>query len=77
MIFYNTFYYSLNIYFMTVEESKTVKIGDLVKLKSGSPTMLVEEIKLPLFDCLLWDESRLDVKRVGNIDYGLLELVTK
>ena len=51
---------------MTVEESKTVKIGDLVKLKSGSPTMLIENLDLPTFDCVLWDESKLDLKRINK-----------
>ena len=60
---------------MTLEESKSVKIGDLVKLKSGSPTMLIEKIDIPVFDCILWDESKLDIKRVTDIDYGILELI--
>lgn len=62
---------------MTVEESKAVKIGDTVKLKSGSPVLVVETINLPEFGCALWDETKLDIKKVHPIDYGLLELVNK
>ena len=60
---------------MTQEELKELKIGDLVKLKSGSPRMIVDKIENHLVSCVLWDEQKLQLKMVDNMDYAFLELI--
>lgn len=60
---------------MTQEELKELKIGDLVKLKSGSPRMIVDKIENNLISCVLWDEQKIQLKMIDNIDYAFLELI--
>ena len=60
---------------MTQEELKELQIGNLVKLKSGSPRMMVDKVENHLVSCVLWDEQNLKLKFVDNMDYAFLELI--
>lgn len=60
---------------MTQDELKELKIGDLVKLKSGSPRMMVDKVESHLVSCVIWDEANLKTKFVDNMDYAFLELI--
>ena len=60
---------------MTQEELKELKIGDLVKLKSGSPRMMVDKIEHNFISCILSDEQNFKPKFIDNLDYAFLELI--
>ncbi len=63
---------------MTVEESKTLKTGDIVKLNSGSPEMTIFEIQNNLLYLIYWDATNgLIHQTKGGFDYSLFTKVDK
>lgn len=54
-----------------------LQIGDLVKLKSGSPTLTVFEVEHNMLNCYYWDYDAKDDKRIKHTGLFDFELFTK
>jgi uncharacterized protein YodC (DUF2158 family) len=57
---------------MTKEAFQALQVGDTVRLKSGSPALLVEKIEGDIVHCILWDEAKLQVSSAGAVNYIFL-----
>lgn len=61
---------------MTVAESKTVKIGDVVRFNSGGSKMTVTQVENNMLAVVYFDLAGI-IQSKGGLDYALFTLVTK
>jgi uncharacterized protein YodC (DUF2158 family) len=58
-----------------MENTTEFEIGDLVELRSGSPTMTVSDVEINIVHCQYWNPTAQKFQK-ADFDFALLRKIT-